>query len=141
MLNPLIKRVVCREGVEQKCADGRSEKRTGYIVRTVRPAMEVGRSHELRRPVIGTRHAVGMRLREDGAMKTDISGRCLQETKKASPSLSSIRYIERALVPSDGVDSPAIRFIDKFQSRIGPHDWGSIQESILQAAGRIGPAK
>lgn len=118
MLNPLIKRVVCREGVEQKCADGRSEKRTGSIVRTVKPAMEVGCSHEWRRPVIGARHAMGIRLSEESAMKTDIAGRCLQETKKESPSLSSIRSIEGALVASDGMDSPAIRFIDNSKARL-----------------------
>ena len=117
-LNPLIKRVVCGEIVEQKSADGGGEERADPVVGAVGPAMKVGRPHELRRLVIGARHAVGMRLREDGAMKTNIAGRCLQETKKASPSLASIRDIKRALVASDGMDSPAISLINNTKPQL-----------------------
>jgi len=77
ILNPLIKRVVCRERVQQKSADGGGDEWAGSVVGTVGPAMEVGWSHELRRLVIGARHAMGIRLSEESAMKTDISGRCL----------------------------------------------------------------
>ena len=52
VLHPLIKQVVCRESVEQKSADGGGEEGTGPVVGAVGPAMEVGRSHELRRLVI-----------------------------------------------------------------------------------------
>lgn len=62
--------------------------------------------------------AMGVRLSEEPAVKTDIAGRCLQETKKASPSLSSIRDIERALAPSDGVDSPTIGVINNSKARL-----------------------
>jgi len=51
-LNPLIKRVVCGEIVEQKSADGGGEERADPVVGAVGPAMEVGRSHELRWLVI-----------------------------------------------------------------------------------------
>ena len=69
--------MVCGESVEQKSADGGGEERADPVVGAVGPAMEVGRSHELRRLVIGARHAMGVRLSEESAMKTDIVGRCL----------------------------------------------------------------
>ncbi len=77
VLHPLIKRVVCGKIIQQKSADGGGEERAGPVVGAVGPTMEVGWSHELRRLVKGARHAMAIRLSEESAMKTDISGRCL----------------------------------------------------------------